>query len=208
MIETTTIPLPDQVLSEKVPDVLVYEEMDGRPIYYRGYRDVLANQKNPEDIMGCSDVQGIIISAVLEYLYQHVASDHYKIITNEIGLHLERGNNLSSDIAIYEKSTLQRTPLKNKYFDIPPLVAIEIDTKADTSSFNTPADYYHTKTEKLFAFGVKQVVWLFSANRKVTVAYPQQDWITKDWDKPVTILEQYSFSVADLIKKGDIDLPA
>ena len=198
------IPVP----SEKVPDVLVYEEMDGKPIYYRGYRDVLAKQKNPEDIMGCSDVQGIIVSTVLRFLFRELPEDQYEIITNEIGLHLERGNNLSSDVAIYEKSMLQRTPLKNKYFDIPPLVAIEIDTKADTSSFNTPADYYHTKTEKLFAFGVKQVVWLFSANRKVTVAYPQQDWITKDWDKPVTILDQYSFSVADLIKKGGIDLPS
>ncbi len=203
MIETAP-----QLASEEVPDVLVYEEMDGKPIYYRGYRDVLTNQKKPEDIMGCSDVQGIIVSTVLRFLFRELPEEQYKIITNEIGLHLERGNNLSSDIAIYQKSTLQRTPLKNKYFDIPPLVAIEIDTKADTTNFNTPADYYHTKTEKLFAFGVKQIVWLFSANRKVTVAYPQQDWITKDWDKPITILNQYRFSVAELIKKGGIELPS
>ena len=39
------------------------------------------------------------------------------------------------------------------------------------------------------------------------VAYPRQDWITKDWNKPVTILDQYSFSVADFIEKGGIDLP-
>lgn len=201
MIETVTIPV------EKIPDVLVYEEIDGKPIYYRGYRDVLAKQKNPEDIMGCSDVQGIIISAMLEYLYSTVSKEEYKVITNEIGLHIERGNNLSSDIAIYRKSDILRTPLKNKYFDIPPKVAIEIDTKADTSSFNTPADYYYTKTEKLFAFGVAEVVWLFSENRKVMVARPQQDWVIKDWDKPVTILNAYSFSVADLIEKGGIGLP-
>lgn len=137
-----------------------------------------------------------------------VAEEEYEIITNEIGLHIERGNNLSSDIAIYLKSDILRTPLKNKYFDIPPRVAIEIDTKADFSSFDTPTNYYQAKTKKLFAFGVVEVVWLFSETRKVMVAQSGQDRITKDWDKPVTILDQYSFSVADLLKRGGIGLPA
>ena len=202
---TETAPAP---ALEKIPESLVYEEIDGRPIYYRGYRDVIAQQKTVEDIMGCSDVQGIIISTILEYLYQNIPSEQYKIITNEIGLHLERKNNLSSDIAIYSKVLLQKTPLKNKYFDIPPQAVIEIDTKADTSSFNTAADYYHLKTEKLFSFGVQEVIWLFSGNRKVMVARPQQDWLIKDWSKPVTLLDQYTFSVADLIEKGGIKLPS
>ena len=197
----------EEVLTEKIPDTFIYEEIDGKPVYYRGYREALAQNKGAEDIMGCSDVQGIVISAILEYLYQNVAREKYKIITNEIGLHIKRGSNLSSDIAIYEKAAIQRARLKNQYFDIPPRVAIEVDTKADTSSFNTPADYYHTKTEKLFTFGVEQVVWFFSENRKVTIAHPQQDWITKDWNKPVTILNQYTFSVADLIEAGGIELP-
>ncbi len=115
---------------------------------------------------------------------------------------------MSSDIAIYRKADLVRTPLKNKYFDIPPQVAIEVDTKADMGSFNTPAGYFHAKTEKLFAFGVAEVVWLFSESRKVMVARPEQDWVTKDWSKPITILDQYSFSVADLIEKGGIELPS
>ncbi len=68
MIETAAIPV-EKTLSEKIPDALVYEEMDGKPIYYRGYRDVLAKQKKPEEIMGCSDVQGVIISKVLRFLY-------------------------------------------------------------------------------------------------------------------------------------------
>lgn len=207
MIKTATIPVK-KFPSEKIPDALVYEEMDGKPIYYRGYRDVLAKQKKPEDIMGCSDVQGVIISKLLRFLYREVAEEKYEIITNEIGLHIERGNNLSSDIAIYRKADLVRTPLKNKYFDIPPQVAIEVDTKADTDNFNTSAGYFHAKTEKLFAFGVAEVVWLFSENRKVMIARPEQDWVIKDWSRPITILDQYSFSVADLIKKGGIDLPS
>ena len=197
----------ETLVAEGIPNSLVYEEIDGQPIYYRGYREVLSGQKKLEDIMGCSDVQGIVVSAMLEYLYPTIAREKYKIVTNEIGLHIERGNNLSSDIAIYLKSDILRTPLKNKYFDIPPRVAIEIDTKADFSSFDTPTNYYQAKTEKLFAFGVAEVVWLFSETRKVMVARPGKDWVTKDWNKPVTILDQYTFTVSDLIKQGGIALP-
>ena len=201
MAETAAIP-------EKIPDILVYEEIDGQPIYYRGFREVLAQKKTAEAITGCSDVQGLIISVLLEFLYQEIDKDQYRIMTNEIGLHVRKGNNLSSDIAIYRKSDLRKTPLKNQYFDIPPIAVIEVDTKADTANFNTPVDYYHAKTEKLFTFGVEQVFWFFSQNRKVMSTLPQQDWITKDWNKPVTLLGEYTFSAADLLKAEDIELPA
>ena len=203
MIETKAPPAaPEPVQIHKS---LIYEEIDGQPIYYRGYREVLAKQKQLEDIMGCSDVQGRIISVLLRYLYREVAEDQYDILTNEIGLHIGRGSNLSSDIAIYNKADIQKTPLKNRYYDIPPQVVIEVDMKADISEMG--ASYYHAKTEKLFSFGVTQVVWLFSESRKVMVAEPQQDWVIKNWDKPVTILDQYEFSVAALIEKGGIKLP-
>ena len=207
MIETAsdTTTAPEQIT---IPKSLIYEEIDGRPIYYRGYQAVLANQKTLEDIMGCSDVQGVIISTILEYLYQNVSTKQYKIITNEIGLHLARKSNLSADIALYDKAVLQKTPLKSQYFEIPPRAVIEIDTKADTSSFNTPADYYYAKTNKLFGFGVQEVLWIYTQTKKVMVARPQQDWIIQDWSKPVTLLEQYTFSIADLIEKDGIKLPS
>lgn len=57
------------VVAERIPDSLVYEEIDGQPIYYRGYREVLSGHKKLEDIVGCSDVQGLIVSRVLRFLY-------------------------------------------------------------------------------------------------------------------------------------------
>ena len=195
------------VLTEEVPDTFVYEEIDGKPVYYRGYREALAQNKSVADIMGCSDIQGLVVSAILRFLYRETSAGTYEIITNEIGLHLEKGNNLSSDIAIYSKSSLQKTPLKNQYFDIPPLAVIEVDTNADTAHFNTPADYYHLKAEKLIGFGVQEVIWVFTKTKKVMVVRPQQDWITKDWSKPVTLLNEYQFSVANLIEQGGIELP-
>ena len=198
----------ETLIAESVPDSLIYEEIDGQPIYYRGYREVLAGQKKLEDIMGCSDVQGLVVSVLLDHLYHQVDRSKYRIITNEIGLHIDIGNNLSSDIALYDKALLQKTPLKNKYFAIPPRAVIEVDTNAETSDFNASADYYHLKTEKLFEFGVKEIIWFFTKTRKVSVSHPQQDWLTKDWSKPVNLLGTYSFSLADLLKAEGIDLPA
>lgn len=195
------------LVAESIPDSLVYEEINGQPIYYRGYREVLAGHKKLEDIMGCSDVQGLVVSAILRFLYQEVAKDKYQIVTNEIGLHVATGNNLSSDIALYDKALLKKTPLKNKCFGIPPQAVIEVDTNAETSDFNTSADYYHLKTEKLFEFGVQEVIWFFTKTRKVSIAHPQQDWITRDWSKPVTLLNAYTFSVAKLLEAEGIELP-
>ena len=36
----------------KVPDALIYEIMDGKPIYRKGYREVLSGKKTIEEIMG------------------------------------------------------------------------------------------------------------------------------------------------------------
>ncbi len=43
----------------EIPDYLVYETIDGNPIYYKGFKDVLKKLKTPEEIMGCSSLQGI-----------------------------------------------------------------------------------------------------------------------------------------------------
>ena len=51
--------------------------------------------------MGCSSLQGIIISILLRYLYAHTDENEFEIVTNEIGLHMSLGNNLSSDIILY-----------------------------------------------------------------------------------------------------------
>ncbi|GAB3640652.1 hypothetical protein [Spirosoma arcticum] len=45
----------------RVPDALIYEIMDGKPIYRKGYRDVLSGEKTIQDIMGSSSLQAIIV---------------------------------------------------------------------------------------------------------------------------------------------------
>lgn len=187
-----------------LPQHLIYEVMDGKPIPYRGFQDVLDNTKTLEDITGSSGLQAFVVSDILRFLFIHLPEDAYEIATNEAGLHLSRKNNLSTDIGIYTVDALQQEKLTDKYLDIPPLVAIEVDTKADMSQFNHPHDYLYQKTNKLLEFGTERVIWIATASKKVTVATAGQDWITSDWDKTITILSNITCNLAELLAKRGI----
>lgn len=50
--------------SQPIPSYLIYETLNGRPLYRKGYKEVLAKRKTPGEIMGCSDIQAIIVSAL------------------------------------------------------------------------------------------------------------------------------------------------
>ena len=51
-----------------IPALLIYEEIDGRPIYYRDYRDVLNGTKEPSDIMGSSTMPSFLSAELIVLL--------------------------------------------------------------------------------------------------------------------------------------------
>jgi len=189
----------------EIPEALVYEMMDGKPIPYRGFEAVLNQEKEPEDIMGSSGLQSIIVSAILRHLFRVLPEEKYEIVTNEAGLHLDKNNNLSTDIGIYLSEKLPVASLTNHYLNIPPQLAIEVDTKASMVSFNNPADYYHKKTQKLLDFGVEMVIWIFSESKKVMSANAGEDWITADWHKEINLLNGVMINLSEILKKRGID---
>jgi Uma2 family endonuclease len=188
----------------EIPEALVYETMDGKPIPYRGFEAVLRKEKKPEDIMGSSGLQSVIVAEILRFLFQSLSPKEYVITTNEAGLHLDKNNNLSTDIGVYLSEKLPASALTHHYLDIPPLIALEIGTKASMVSFNNPADYYHKKTQKLLDFGVEKVIWVFTESKKVMTADADQDWITSDWRKEVKLVEKVSLSLAKILGKRGI----
>ncbi len=189
----------------EIPEALVYEMMDGKPIPYRGFEAVLNQEKEPEDIIGSSGLQSIIVSAILRHLFRVLPEEKYEIVTNEAGLHLDKNNNLSTDIGIYLSEKLPVASLTNHYLNIPPQLAIEVDTKASMVSFNNPADYYHKKTQKLLDFGVEMVIWIFSESKKVMSANAGEDWITADWHKEINLLNGVMINLSEILKKRGID---
>lgn len=53
---------------KKIPDSLVREWIDGKPFYYKGYKDVLNKNKSLEDIIGSSTLQALIVTYLVMLL--------------------------------------------------------------------------------------------------------------------------------------------
>lgn len=75
--------------------------------------------------MGSSELQARIVSTILKFLYRNLDDLSYEVVTSEAGLHLGKKDNLSADIAIFDKNILKVRKPQNKYFDIPPWWMLE-----------------------------------------------------------------------------------
>ncbi|WP_460949998.1 Uma2 family endonuclease [Spirosoma daeguense] len=187
----------------KIPDYLVYEVMDGKPIYYRGYQSVLNKTKTLEEIMGCSSLQAELISYLLSVIYGFVDRSKYRVYTNEIGNHIDKNNNLSNDIAIFDKAVLTSDKINKKYPDVPPKIVIEIDTEADVSEL-TSFGYVYKKSKKLLDFGVERIIWIMINTKTVTVIEPNpsgepSNWQVSEWDTDITIMDGHTFNIAQYL---------
>ncbi|HEY0109566.1 MAG TPA: Uma2 family endonuclease [Fibrella sp.] len=197
--EQPVSPTPHQV----VPNALVYEVLNGRPLYYRGYKDVLAGTRKVEDIVGSSSLQAILVSLIHSFVMANRDKKKYLPVTNEAGVHLDLNDNLSCDVAIFEKGTFDIT---TRYFETPPKIVIEVDVKIDLTDFDgLDFNYIAEKTQKLFDFGVEKVFWVLSKPRRVFIAVPNQDWIFTDWSNNIPVMDGCILNVKNLLDEEGIN---
>ncbi len=194
---------PKRNKTKHIPESLIYEIIDGKPFYYKGYKDVLSNKKTAEEIIGSSGLQSYIIFYLLKLLYAKLNDDKYVFLTNEIRSHLDINNNLSGDIYIYETTQLPAEEINVHYVNVPPKIAIEIDIRVDLSD-EKDFGYVFTKTHKLLDFGAEKVYWIFTKHQKVIIATKDQDWLTKDWNQEIELLEDTFFNIGEFFAKRGI----
>lgn len=142
-----------------ISDSLIYEVIDGKSFYYMGYKDVLAKKRTIEEIVYVSGLQSFIAQYLLESLYLTKTKEYYFLVG--VGTHLDKNNNLSGDIYIYDKQTLSPDKINTHYVEVAPKIAIEIDIRIDLSD-EKDFGYVFTKTHKLLDFGVEKVLWIFT----------------------------------------------
>jgi hypothetical protein len=196
MIATLGSKIPlEKIPAKNVPKYLIYEIFDGKPVYYKNYRKVLDGTLTPEEIMGSSGLQAVIIEYLLWVLYDKIDRKKYKALTNEQGQHLDKKNNLSADIAIYETNKFDVTT-------VPPKIQIEVNIDADTEDFGSPDNYVFKKTEKLLNFGVEKVIWIMSDTKKVIVATKNANWEIIDWKKKIEIMNNIDFNIGQYLKEN------
>ena len=186
MTAPATVTAPRQ---RAIPDSLVYEVMDGQKIYYRNYKQVLNYKAKKQDIMGYGALQWMLLSIITDFFKQTLHKKLYQVWGGEGGIHLGHNDNLSLDLIIFETSQIDLSNLKNKYIDFPPKCVIEVDTKAQIEVAND-INYYTKKTKKLLAFGVTEVIWIFTETRTVWVAKPNTAWLILDWTAEITVMNQ------------------
>lgn len=187
-----------------IPDSLIYETIEGKPFYYKGYREVLNKNKTIEEIIASSSLQAVIISHILRILFKNLDENQYRILTNEIGVHIEHKNNLASDIGIYDKKVLSPEKINIHLPDVPAKLFIEVDIKADLEE-TTETGYIRLKTQKLLDFGAEKVIWVLTKPKQVIVAVPGGKWEILDWNLDIDILEGYDFNIGKYLKAEGID---
>ncbi len=189
--------------TRRIPEALVYEVMDGRPLYRKGYKSVLSKSKTLEDIMGSCTLQSEIHMYVNALLFAHLGIEQYAIYSNEAGLHIGKGNDLAGDIFVYDARQMSGKKIGKHYSDIPPLLAFEIDIEADLEAMSEMG-YISRKIEKMLQFGVKKVFWISTEAERVLVAEAGSDWQTISWSKDIEIMPGLSMNIRDHLKKRGI----
>lgn len=184
----------------KVPDYLIHEVMDGKPIYYRGYKEVLNGTKTFAEIMGSSTLQSLIITHLIILLGRKVDEEKYTLLSSETGIHLNKYNNLAGDILIFENSVLPIEAIDEHYAIVPPKIAIEVDINIEAPGLEIDS-YIFNKTQKLLNFGVEKVIWITTKSKKVTVATRNEDWQVKDWNKDIEVFDGIIFNIGEYLRK-------
>ncbi|MBC8109574.1 MAG: Uma2 family endonuclease [Verrucomicrobia bacterium] len=186
---------------DSIPKSLIYEEDEGKPIYYKGYKKVLAGQITLEETMGSSLLQSRLISQIFIFLSKNLNLDQYEILVSELGLQLDKKITRSCDIAIYEKELIKEIEDAKTYSSLPPKIVFEIDLKADLEG-TSEDNYYHKKTQQLLDFGVEKLIWISTESKKVMIATPNAPWLIINWTDEFEIMDGLKLNLAELIAKA------
>jgi hypothetical protein len=200
------IPVASHVVELKrklnIPPNLIWEVIDGKPLYRRGYKDVMKKLKTLEEIMGTSSYQSIICQYINKLLNRQLDDEKYDVMANEVGLNLKLRDNVSQDIAIYP--LLSADKITKKYTNYPAKIVIEVDIDIDPSVMKD-IEYMNLKTQKLLDFGTEKVIWILTNIKKVMIATPNAPWVMVEWHQDIEILEGIVFNIQAFLDKRGID---
>ena len=185
--------------TRKIPAKYIREVVNGKPYYYKGYKSVMNGTKQIEEIMGSSSLQSFLVAFISGILFSKINRKKYSLTTNETGLHLGTKNNLASDIGIFLK---EKVVLNDKYFEIAPEVAIEVDVKIETDK---DLDYVFSKSEEMMNFGTERILWVITKHKKIFVFSKNETTQILDWNKDVVVMEGVVLNIHDLLEEEDVN---
>ncbi len=205
MIETIELKKQRTETEElQVPDYLIRDIINGVPYYYKGYKEVLRNQKTLEETMGSSTLQSVIISLIMKSLFMASKDDDYFILTNEVGNKLNKGEYFSLDLAIYDNAVLTSDNIDIHYSNVPPKVVVEVDIKIDLTKMSQ-FEYVINKSDKLLAYGTEQILWILSKTKKVLIINNSKNWHLADWSDDILLVDEHTINIEAMLKSKGIE---
>lgn len=187
---------------KKIPEILIREVLRGEPLYYEGYRDVMSGLKKPEEIMGCSSLQSILLSILDFYIQSRINRKKYWLGGNEAGLHLGHKNNLSTDLGIFLK---EKVTLTTNYFEVAPEVSIEVDVKIDVNTLGEKLEYIFEKSEEMMLFGTQKVIWILTKPKKIFIIEKDETTKVFDWNNEIEIIDGIVLNLKSLLEEEGVD---
>jgi hypothetical protein len=187
---------------KKIPEILIREVLRGEPLYYEGYRDVMSGLKKPEEIIGCSSLQSILLSILDFYIQSRINRKKYWLGGNEAGLHLGHKNNLSTDLGIFLK---EKVTLTTNYFEVAPEVSIEVDVKIDVNTLGEKLEYIFEKSEEMILFGTQKVIWILTKPKKIFIIEKDETTKVFDWNNEIKIIDGIVLNLKSLLEEEGVD---
>ncbi|MEO0224907.1 MAG: Uma2 family endonuclease [candidate division WOR-3 bacterium] len=188
--------------NKKLLKELVYEEVNGKPIYYKNYKLVIKGKKTLEEVMASSIFQSRIITALINLLSSKLNPIGYLVLGSELGVRTKKGFR-SIDIAIYRKDDIKAYKNLLKYVPITPLICIEVDTKAELKNKDI-MDYISEKINDLFQKETNKVIWILTKPRIILIAQKGKSWEIKKWDDDIEVMENITFNLDKLLREVGI----
>jgi hypothetical protein len=197
---------PGKVHSKKsIPAYLIKEEFDGVPLYYKGYKEVLAGRKTFEEIMAAGGLHSILVTYLTLLLGKQLNVKLFRVLVGEVGSKFEKRKKATLDVAVFEKSILPNGLINRHLISVPPLVDIEVDVSIENPNLSQD-EVVQFRTQKLLDGGVQKVIWIFTLTQKIMVAENGKDWITFDWNRDVEIIDGIYFNIAKYLEEEGYDL--
>lgn len=175
---------------------MVYEVVGGKPIYNKGYKDVLNKTKTLEEINLRTQLQPGLCAMLTASIGMATIDLDYQLASGKLGINISQNDKRGADLTIYKAENWEWKPI---FSNLPPEVVIEIDVQAELEGM-TEMDYISTKIKDYIEFGVKKVIWIFTKQQLILVATAQLPWLTYDWTAEIEVVEGVSFKLDDMIK--------
>lgn len=196
-VQTLQAKEAETLAPKPIPDYLIYEVSKGKPIYYKGYKDVLNGTKTFEEIIADSTLQGWMKTRFGHRLIPPLEEKGYDIIVGELGIMMPDKGKRAADVSIFK---YERLTLNRHYSQVPPDIAIEIDVQADTEDIGE-MKYIFDKINEYLESGVEKVIWIFTEAKVFISAEKGKRQTIHDWKEDLEILPGISVNLVEMLEQ-------